>query len=226
MAASLHRLPLGGCQSCQFGFGFLIRLASRSQPRTRPAPASLVQPASHAGAGEDQVEPCGQKGGQQTDRPARLDMARTGWGLARLGVHDRPSQRVLGRPSAAGLILQSGYALLLIAVQPGAHDLLPTGMHHRNPGDGETSVGEQDQSPRARPRARSPGGSGWSVHPVAFASRTRRSSFSPPALGGCRNCATHVTMCLEMRDQLSWRSAAVRVGRELVSPLAAFLSSG
>jgi len=103
-----------------------------------------MEQASNAGAGQDQVEPCGQERRQQTNRPAGLDMTRTGWGLARLGVHDWSGQRVLGRPSAAGLILQSGYALLLIAVQPGAHDILPTGMNHRNPGDSETSVGEQD----------------------------------------------------------------------------------
>jgi hypothetical protein len=90
------------------------------------------------------VEPCGQEGGQQAHRPAGLDMARAGWGLARLGVHDRPGQRVLGRSSAARLVLQPGHALSLIAVQPGAHDILPTGRDQSNLGGGEAAVREQD----------------------------------------------------------------------------------
>lgn len=78
MTPALRCLPLGRCQRCQFPLCFWIRLASRRQSGTRPAPACLVEQAPDTGAGEDLMEPRGQKRGQQTNRPAGLDVARAG----------------------------------------------------------------------------------------------------------------------------------------------------
>ena len=144
MATAVHRLPLGSLQGRQFGLRCRVGLASRSQSGTRPAPTGLVEQASNAGAGQDQVEPCGQKSGQQAHRPAGLNLARARWGLTGLGIYDRPGQRFLGRSSATGLILQPGHALALIPMQPGAHDILSTGIDQRNLGNGEAAIGEQD----------------------------------------------------------------------------------
>lgn len=71
-------------------------------------------------------------------------MARTGWRLARLRVHDQASQRLLRRSPTAWLILQPGHSLSLIAVQPRADDILPTGVNGSNLGNGEAAVREQD----------------------------------------------------------------------------------
>ena len=90
MAASLHRLPLGCRQGCQFGLGFLIGLASRCQPGPSPAPAGLMEQASNAGAGEGQVKPCG-----KTRRSADPPSSTSGHGPNRVGTGSP------GRPRSA-----------------------------------------------------------------------------------------------------------------------------
>ena len=71
-------------------------------------------------------------------------MSRAGRRLTGLRVHDRPSQAVLGWSSAARLILQPRDPVLRITVQPGAYDVLPTGVDLSNLRDGGSPVRLQD----------------------------------------------------------------------------------
>src|SRR5262249_15633868 len=71
-------------------------------------------------------------------------VSRARWRLARLSVHDRPSQAVFERSPSAWFVLQPADPFPLVAVQPGADDIWSTGMNRRNLWDGEASLGQQD----------------------------------------------------------------------------------
>jgi hypothetical protein len=135
---------LGGLnQRGSFGLRCWVGLAGRSQPGSGPAPAHLVQVPPDRSTGESQAKALGQEGSEQRDTPAGLDVSRARRRLTGLGIDDGSSQRVLGRAPATGFIFQPSHPLLLIAMQPGAHDVLATGMDGSDLGNGEATIGEQ-----------------------------------------------------------------------------------
>ena len=101
-------------------------------PGPPPAPVHLMQVAAHRRAGEHYPEPDGQERGEEANRPARLDVARGPRRPARLGVHDLPRQRIVGRPPAARLVRQTRHPRLLVAMQPEPHHILAAVVDRRD----------------------------------------------------------------------------------------------
>jgi hypothetical protein len=83
------------------------------------------------------------QGGEQADRPASLNMPRTGGRLAGLRVHNEASQGILGGTPTAWVILQPIHAALLVAVQPSPHNLFATGVDLGDLGHAVAPIREQ-----------------------------------------------------------------------------------
>jgi hypothetical protein len=62
---------------------------------------------------------------QQSYCPTRLQITRVGWRLAGLSLHDGGQQWLFWGTTTPRFILQSGAALILVALQPASHGLSP-----------------------------------------------------------------------------------------------------
>jgi hypothetical protein len=143
MRQPTSRFPDGVRQSRQFGVGLRIRSVRGSQSRPRPAPAHTVQMAPHARTREHQAEALRQERRQQRDRPASLDMPGARWRLTGLRGDDLGRQWVFGRASTTRFIFQSRDPVLLIAMQPGAHDIFATVVNGADLADRKSPITEQ-----------------------------------------------------------------------------------
>src|SRR5215467_14421732 len=111
-----------------------------------------------------------------------------------------PARQSLGGRRLAGFILQPRDPVLLVAMQPGAHDVLTTGMDLSKLGNSEPTVRLEHQSPRARPRDRLPADSRSPTPAAGMRLPACGSSFLPPSCEGGENDAKLMTTCLGCVD--------------------------
>lgn len=148
----IRRLPRT-LKRCQFPCRLGVLLSGGFQPGTSPSPALKAQVSPHRSATEHQPEPCGKKRGQESNRPARLQVPRVARRLASLRIDDVAGKRILGWTTASRLILQALHALLLVPMQPGPYHVHSTVV---DPGDLGYRVTSSAQHHHLRPECYSP----------------------------------------------------------------------